>query len=393
MEETSMLVFQQLGDECLETSSSDDDDRHIYANKFAELFAEPLDVPKVQGYVRNVVRNYSDKQFRSNFRLPRSSRAYQFEASEFFPSDRSLGGVPVKTPEEHILSFLWYAVNKASMREVAVLFDMAESTYFAITDRVLGFLCKIAPDIIHFGLDKEALARDFQELAGFPGVIGCIDGTYISMRCPANKIRSTYINRHDEVSMTMQGICDCKGRFQDVFTGPPSKVHDSRVLSLSSVPQDLPTLGKVNKYHTLGDGAYPITEHLLTPFKNYGNMTQDKCRYNYRLSSTRVVINNAFALLKQRFHQLRYIEFTSVEKITQFIIACCVLHNICLDSGDTGVEDLLTEDEREEIRQDALLQIREKRAELDQNRQPQTDRESVLRRLGELKRNTLMRQV
>lgn len=82
-----------------------------------------------------------------------------------------------------------------------------------------------------------------------------------------------------------------------------------------------------------------------------------------------------------------------MDKITKFIIAYCVLHNICLDSGDIGVEDLLTEDEREEIRQDALLQIREKRAELDQNRQPQTDRESVLRRIGELKRNTLMRQL
>ncbi|KAH6933931.1 hypothetical protein HPB50_019093 [Hyalomma asiaticum] len=202
-EETSMLLLQQLADECLDASSSDedDDDTQIYANKSEELFAEPLDVPKVNGYVRNVVSNYSDKQFRSNFRLARSAcynLIKQFEESEFFPSDRSHGGVPVKTSKEHILSFLWYAVNKASMREVAVLFDMAESTQFAVIDRVLGFLCQIAPDIIHFGLDKDALARDFQELAGFQGVIGCIDGTYIPMRYPANKIRSMYINRHDE---------------------------------------------------------------------------------------------------------------------------------------------------------------------------------------------------
>ncbi|KAL3251812.1 hypothetical protein MRX96_055041, partial [Rhipicephalus microplus] len=224
-------------------------------------------------------------QFRTNFHLARSpcyELIKQFEPSEFHPSDRNHGGVPVKTPEEHILSFLWYAVNKASMREVAVLFDMAESTQFAVTDRVLGFLCKIAPDVIHFVLDKDALARDFEKMTGFPGVIGYIDGTYIPMRCPANK---------------------------------------------------------------------------------------------------------------QRFRQLRYIEFTKVDKITQFISACCVLHNICLDSGDTGVEDLLTEEKREEIRQDALLQIRKERAELDQNRQPQTDRESVLRRLGELKRNALMQQL
>ncbi|KAH8010061.1 hypothetical protein HPB51_024446 [Rhipicephalus microplus] len=252
-EETSVLLLQQLADECLDTSSSDDDDddHQIFASKFTELFAKPIVVPKVRGYVRNVVSIYSDKQFRTNFRLARSAcyeLIKQFEASEFYPSDRNHGGVPVKTPEENILSFLWYAVNKASMKEVAVLFDMAESTQFAVTDRFLGFLCKIAPDVIHFRLDKDAVARDFEK-------------------------------------------------------------------------------------------------------------------------------------------------FTKEDKITQLLIACCVLHNICLDSGDTGVKDLLTEEERKEIRQDALLQIREECAELDQNRQPQTDRESVLRRLGELKRNALMQQL
>ncbi|KAH6933227.1 hypothetical protein HPB50_013736 [Hyalomma asiaticum] len=62
-EETSMLLLQQLADECLDASSSDDDDdSQIYANKFTELFAEPLDVPEVNAYVRKVVSNYSDKQ-------------------------------------------------------------------------------------------------------------------------------------------------------------------------------------------------------------------------------------------------------------------------------------------------------------------------------------------
>ncbi|KAH6924285.1 hypothetical protein HPB50_014635 [Hyalomma asiaticum] len=108
VEETSMLLLQQL--EHMETSSSDDDDCHIYASKFAELFARRLMYQK----------------YKTTFgRL--------------------------------------YAVNKASMREVAVLFDMAEATQFAATQRVLGFLSAIAPDIIHFALNNEALARDFQE--------------------------------------------------------------------------------------------------------------------------------------------------------------------------------------------------------------------------------------
>lgn len=231
------------------------------------------------------------------------------------------------------------------------------------------------------------------QFAGFPNVIGCIDGTYIPVRCPVNKVRSTYINRHDQVSITMQGICDSNRRFQDVFTGPPSKVHDARVLKLSPVQEDLPTLCEINRYHILGDTAYPIREHLLTLYKNYGNMTADETAYNDRHTSTRVVIENSFGLLKQRFRQLRYVELTTVDKITLFIVGCCVLHNICLSTGDTDVEDLLTDEEREERRQDLALHIRENRAELEANRQPLTERESSLRRLGELKRSDLAQQL
>lgn len=221
-------------------------------------------------------------------------------------------------------------------------------------------------------------------------MIGCIDGTYIPTRCPNNKTRSTYINRHDQVSLTMQGICDAKGRFQDIFTGPPSKVHDARVLRLSVVQEELPTICEVNRYHLLGDAAYPLREHLLTPFKNYGNMSRAKITYNRRHAATRVVIENAFGLLKQRFRQLRYVEFTTVDKISQLIIGCCVLHNICMTAGDMCVDDLLTNEERRERRQDLVLHIRQKRAELEALRQPQTARDNALRQLGEAKRNTLV---
>lgn len=220
-------------------------------------------------------------------------------------------------------------------------------------------------------------------------MIGCIDGTYIPTRCPSNKTRSTYTNRHDQVSLTMQGICDAKGRFQDVFTGPPSKVHDARVLRLSVVQEDLPTICKVDKYHLLGDAAYPIREHLLTPFKNYGNMTKAKSTYNRRHAATRVVIENAFGLLKQRFRQLRYVEFTTVDKITQLIVGFCVLHNICIDAGDVCVDDLLTVEERRERREDLALHIRQNRAVLEACRQPQTARDTALRQLGEAKRDAL----
>lgn len=56
-----------------------------------------------------------------------------------------------------------YAANKASIREVAVLFHMAESTLFVAMDRFLKFLCAMAPDVIYFQPNKDALAQEFEK--------------------------------------------------------------------------------------------------------------------------------------------------------------------------------------------------------------------------------------
>jgi len=43
-----------------------------------------------------------------------------------------------------------------------------------------------------------------------PHVIGCIDGTSITIRTLAYNIKSTNTNRHDMPSITLQGVCDYK---------------------------------------------------------------------------------------------------------------------------------------------------------------------------------------
>lgn len=106
-------------------------------------------------------------------------------------------------------------------------------------------------------------------MSHFPNVIGCIDGTYITINTPDNKIRSTYVNRHDGTSITLQAVCDSRKRFLDVFTGTPSKIHDSRVFRLSPLFSKLPTICESGKFHVLADGAYAIREWMLTPYRNY----------------------------------------------------------------------------------------------------------------------------
>lgn len=169
----------------------------------------------------------------------------------------------------------------------------------------------------------------------------------------------------------MQAVCDYRKKFLDVFTGVPGKVHDSRTFKLSFLKQDIEQICENGSFHLLGDSAYPIREFLMTPYKDYGNLTLSHINFNEKLSATRVKIENTFGLLKCRFRQLMLLDFYTVYKMSRFIIACCVLHNMCIDSNDVfESDDALNEEQFNEP------------VELE-------DHETVLRKQGEKKRDEI----
>lgn len=102
-------------------------------------------------------------------------------------------------------------------------------------------------------------------------------------------------------------------------------------------------------FHLLGDSAYPLLENLLTPFRDYGNLTHMQRNYNYKFCATRVRIENSFGILKARFRQLIRLDMHSVLRISKFIISCCVLHNICIDQEDffEEVNEVIPQNEEE----------------------------------------------
>jgi len=117
------------------------------------------------------------------------------------------------------------------------------------------------------------------------------------------------------------------------LTGCSSKIHDSTVSGYSDLSRKLPSICG-DEFHLLGDSAYAISLWLLTPFRHVGNITRDKQRFNNIFSETRGLIENASALIKQRFRQILHMDFQTVNKITRFLISVCVLHNICIDAND-----------------------------------------------------------
>ncbi|KAG0433570.1 hypothetical protein HPB47_019793 [Ixodes persulcatus] len=85
----------------------------------------------------------------------------------------------------------------------------------------------------HLNKLKRHLVLFYLKETGVPGTIGCIDGSYVAIECPANKIRSTHVNRHHYPSLTLQAICDCNKRFLDRTTGHP-RLHPLGAVSSRS---------------------------------------------------------------------------------------------------------------------------------------------------------------
>ena len=70
------------------------------------------------------------------------------------------------------------------------------------------------------------------------------------------------------------------------------------------------------------------------PYKDTGHLLNAQKNYNRKLSQIRVIIEQAFGMLKGRFRRLKHIVVRDVENIVNIVVACCVLHNICILNKD-----------------------------------------------------------
>lgn len=117
---------------------------------------------------------------------------------------------------------------------------------------------------------------------------------------------------------------------RDIFVGYPGSVHDSRVFRTSLVCQTLPN--KCGNFFILVDSDYPRQRHILTPFKDRGQMTRRQRNHNYLLLKNihTHLIEHCFELMEEKCRQLYHIKSKNIQDLVHFIRACAVLHNLAL---------------------------------------------------------------
>ncbi|XP_071571066.1 putative nuclease HARBI1 [Temnothorax nylanderi] len=257
---------------------------------------------------------YLENDFFLTFRLKRETfqQLLQLVTRQDEMQKVYTGGYEPVQPHKVQQIALYYLAHQISMTQIGDKFDVATSTISHCVTTWINCVLKLVPTLIQWPTINErvSIEEKFRNLAGFPGVIGAIDGCHLNVMAPSMQ-QKCYQNRYMTHSIILQGICTADCLLTNVYVGHPGSANDCRVLSNSSLYVKIEQNGYSQYFlpnqHLLGDKIYPIKEWFLPPFKDYGNMTRMQITYNKIHSKTRVKIENCFGLLKGRWRRLIYI--------------------------------------------------------------------------------------
>lgn len=284
---------------------------------------------------------WSERDFKSNFRLTHDLALQLID--DLYPhywemiKDKQDGGSHEIAFELKVLVALkFYATGcyQGNLRESLnlSLSSVSRSIEF-ITDLIISALA----GYVSFPLTeaaKEIIEPAFRE-KGFPGVIGCIDGTHIAISGVNKEEMYKYMNRKQFASINVQVICDANYRLLNVNPKFCGANHDSYIWSASKIKARLMENYDTpinQKYWLLGDSGYPLEPWLMTPIQNPSTESEEK--YNMYHIRVRGIVERTIGIWKQRFRcilgerKLHY-EPTKCRKI---ILATAILHNYLIDN-------------------------------------------------------------
>ena len=241
---------------------------------------------------------------------------------------------------------LYRLAHGNSYSTIGPIFNVGKSTVIEAVQDVVNGLCELRDEYIKFPetiAEVSSSIATFADLTNLPNVVGAIDGSHIRIKAP-NDSAPDYFSRYQQHDFIIQAIVDGKKMFMDFACGYPGSMHDARVLRRSTILQRAeqrnvltqPTVN-VNGHdigpYLLGDSAYPLSPWLMKPCPE-GTRDPREIAFSKELSSARVKVECAFGVLKSRWRILLKRFDSGIPFAIRNAVACAVLHNICIRSGD-----------------------------------------------------------
>ncbi|CAK1597402.1 unnamed protein product [Parnassius mnemosyne] len=245
-------------------------------------------------------------------------------------------GLPISPKLQLLIALRFYATGCFQM-VCGDLTGISQSTVCLIINNVSRQLSNLLPRYIHFPRSMNVVKRKFEELGrsniqhGFNNIIGTIDCTHIKINRPRGISHSEiYRNRKGYFSINVQAIVGPNMEIFDIVTRWPGSSHDSRIFRNSQAYARF--LSGNLQGVLVGDSGYPSLPFLLTLLIT--PVTRAENRYNYVQIRTRNIVERFFGVWKKKFPCLQLGLRSKLTNTSNIIVACAVLHNIGIQSGD-----------------------------------------------------------
>ena len=139
------------------------------------------------------------------------------------------GGREPVSARTSLLVTLCYLGNQDTYRQLAELFGLSEAAVYKCECRGVNFVCSLGPQYIKWPSREQIsdIIQNFRGMAGFPGVVGAVDGCHIAIKAP-DQFQSDFIDRTSTHSVNLMAVCDSE-KFTFVDCGYPGSAHDTYV--------------------------------------------------------------------------------------------------------------------------------------------------------------------
>ena len=279
----------------------------------------------------NLFETLSDHHLFEKFRFPRRVifDIVDIVRDDMTPNSLRNNAIPVDIQVAVALQFM---ATGSFFNVESSVYGISKSSVSRCVDKFVTALSRRCKDYIKMPLTQEerkSIKMKFYDIAGFPNVLGVLDGSQIPIGRPKDDDH-LFVCRKGYHSINVQAVCGPNKEFLDIVAKWPGSTHDAFIWSNSQLSTRFVD-GEYGSGWLLGDSGYPLKSHLLTPLAVTTN--DNHRRYNNAHRRTRVLIENTFGIWKSRFRCLDKsggkLLFTP-SKCCKIIVSAAVLHNIAI---------------------------------------------------------------
>lgn len=298
-----------------------------------------------------LAESFDDDQWKAQFRVSRTT--FDFLLEEVGPvveRRRTNYRNPIE-PRRRLAIALWYLACSGEYRSIARLFGVGIATVCMIVRQVTAaILQRLYHRFVSLsdGVRLDDTLRAFRERR-CPQCAGAIGITHIPISAPREHPEH-YINTEGWHSLILQAVVDQNLCFTDVYAGWPGGSNAAAVLSSSDLymkaehrpdgylfPQQRALLWDHVEIpvHLIGDASFPLKPWLMKSYSEEHSVSPEQQHFGFTLDAARSVVDSAFQRLKGRWRCLLKKKDINVSSMSRVVAACCVLHNICEQQGDS----------------------------------------------------------